>query len=84
VQFRMRLMADALGADAAKRAQAVDILKFMKEKGVLMALRGDKGPVGPLAAQAFFEVMNPKLTTETIPESAAKKATGDTTNAKAP
>ena len=49
-----------------------------------MALRGDKGPVGPLAAQAFFEVMNPKLTTETIPESAAKKATGDTTNAKAP
>lgn len=82
VQFRRRLMADALGSNDVKRGQAVDILKFMKEKGVLMALRGEKGPVGPLARKAFFEVMNPKATAETIPE-AAKKA-GDTANAKAP
>ena len=73
VQFRHRLMTDALGSNDVKRAQAIDILKFMKEKGVLMALRNEKGPVGPLAKQAFFEVMNPKLTAETLPE-VAKKA----------
>jgi hypothetical protein len=83
VQFRHRLMADALGSNDQKRVQAVDILKFMKEKGVLMALRNEKGPVGPLAKQAFFEVMNPKLTTEALPEN-AKKASNDSPNAKAP
>jgi len=81
VQFRRRLMTDALGSDDIKRSQAVDILKFMKEKGVLMALRGEKGPVGPMARQAFFEVMNPKLTAEALPD-APRKA--DPTNAKAP
>jgi hypothetical protein len=81
VQFRHRLMADALGSNDAKRVQAVDILKFMKEKGVLMALRAEKGPVGAMAKQAFFEVMNPKLTAEALPEN-AKKA--DTANAKTP
>jgi len=34
-------------------------LKFIKEKGVLMALRSEPGAVGELARQAFFEVMNP-------------------------
>jgi HEAT repeat protein len=82
VQFRRRLMADALGQNDQKRAQAIDILKFMKEKGVLMALRGETGPVGALARKAFFEVMNPKASAETIPE-AAKKA-GGTANAKTP
>ncbi len=83
VQFRHRLMADALGSDDKKRTEAVEILKFMSEKGVLMALRAEKGPVGPLARQAFFELMNPKVSTESIPE-LAKKPAKDTANAKAP
>ncbi len=62
VQFRMRLMADAMGQDEKKRTDAIAILKFMKEKGVLMALRNEQGPLGEMARQAFFEVMNPKLT----------------------
>jgi HEAT repeat protein len=75
VQFRMRLIADAKGANDQKRVAAIEILKFMKERGVLMALRNDPGPVGPLARQAFFEVMNPKLITDKLPE-AAKGAGG--------
>ncbi len=68
VQLRVRLMNDARGADAKKRAQAIQILKFMKEKGVLMALKGEKGPHAELARVAFFEVMNPKAITDSVPE----------------
>lgn len=75
VQFRMRLIADAKGADAKKREDAIRILKFMKEKGVLMALRNESGPVGELARQAFFEVMNPKVVLD-LPPPAASSAGG--------
>jgi HEAT repeat protein len=75
VQFRMRLIADAKGTNDQKRAAAIEVLKFMKERGVLMALRSEPGPVGPLARQAFFEVMNPKLVTDKLPE-AAKAGSG--------
>ena len=34
-------------------------LKFMKEQGVLMALRDEKGETGELARKAFHELMNP-------------------------
>jgi hypothetical protein len=61
-------MNDARGADAKKREQAIAILKFMREKGVLMALKGEKGPHAEPARQAFFEVMNPKVVTEAIPD----------------
>jgi len=74
VQFRMRLMSDALGQDATKREDAVNILKFMKEKGVLMALRHEQGPTGELARKAFFEVMNPKLTDERIPDAVKQES----------
>jgi hypothetical protein len=87
VQFRRRLMADALGQNEEKRVQAIEILKFMKEKGVLMALRGEQGPVGELAKRAFFEVMNPKLTTDKLPEPSAKNgspASNANNNPKAP
>jgi HEAT repeat protein len=84
VQFRHRLLTDALGSNDKKRGEAIDILKFMKEKGVLMALRNEKGPVGPLAKQAFFEIMNPKLVTDVLPENAKKGGGGDTANAKKP
>ena len=69
VQLRARLMADAKGANAVKRDEAIHILKFIKEKGVLMALRGEPGALGELARQAFFEVMNPKSSAESVPES---------------
>jgi HEAT repeat protein len=78
VQLRWRLMADARGANEVKRAEAIAMLKFIKEKGVLMALRSEPAPLGEMARQAFFEVMNPKTTAESIPESpkAAKQDQG--------
>ena len=82
VQMRMRLMRDARGADDKKRAEAVQILKFMGEKGVLMALKGVEGPVGPLAKQAFFELMNPKATTETLPAARDGKTQAGGVNVK--
>jgi hypothetical protein len=74
VQFRVRLINDAKGTDAKKQTDAIAILKFMKEKGVLMALRNEAGPVGELARRAFFEVMNPKLTDQSIPPAATSGA----------
>jgi HEAT repeat protein len=68
VQFRLRLIADAKGNNEQKRAAAIEILKFMKERGVLMALKQEPAPLGPLARQAFFEVMNPKVSTERLPD----------------
>ena len=44
VQFRVRLFADAKGTNEVKRNEAIALLKFMKEKGVLMALRSEPGP----------------------------------------
>jgi hypothetical protein len=68
VQMRVRLMRDARSDDEKKRIQAVRILKFMGEKGVLMALKAEPGPSQELARQAFFELMNPKASTESLPE----------------
>jgi HEAT repeat protein len=68
VQFRVRLMQDAKGQNDLKRQAAIEILKFMKEKGVLMALRYEPGQTGVLAKAAFFDVMNPKIAVEKIPE----------------
>jgi HEAT repeat protein len=71
VQMRVRLLRDARGADEKKRVQAVQILKFMGEKGVLMALKSETGPAQELARQAFFELMNPKASVEALPEAKA-------------
>jgi hypothetical protein len=68
VQFRYRLVQDAKGSNEVKRSAAIEILKFMKEKGVLMALRNETGPVGALARAAFFQVMNPKISVDKIPD----------------
>ena len=68
VQFRYRLIQDAKGSNDLKRQSAIEILKFMKEKGVLMALRNEAGETGALAKQAFFEVMNPKMSQEHLPD----------------
>jgi len=77
VNLRVRLVRDAKAADAQKREDAIAILKFMKEKGVLLALRSEPAPLGDLARQAFFEVMNPKVTDERIPAAAAKDGEKD-------
>ena len=69
VQLRARLLQDARATNDVKRAEAIRILKFTKEKGVLMALRYEPGPVAELARAAFFEVMNPKASAEGVPES---------------
>ncbi len=61
VVLRARLLDMARGEDAARREGAIRTLKFMKEQGVLLALRDEKGPVGELAQQAYFEIMNPKV-----------------------
>ncbi len=74
VQMRVRLLRDSRGSDEKKRRQAVQILKFMGEKGALMALKSEQGPAQELARQAFFELMNPKASTESLPE--AKDAKG--------
>jgi HEAT repeat protein len=76
VQMRIRLLNDARGADEKKRKQAIEILKFMGEKGPLMALKSEDGPAKELARQAFFELMNPKATTEALPETKDAKGAG--------
>jgi HEAT repeat protein len=61
VVLRYRLWQMAKGDDAVKRAGAIRALKFMKEQGVLLALRDASGPAGELARAAYFELMNPKV-----------------------
>jgi HEAT repeat protein len=61
VVLRYRLWQMAKGEDKAKREGAIKTLSFMKEQGVLLALRDEKGPGGELARQAYFELMNPKI-----------------------
>lgn len=76
VQMRVRLLRDARTEDEKKRTQAIQILKFMNEKGALMALKGEDGPAKELARQAFFELMNPKMTLDTVPEAKGAPAAG--------
>ncbi len=61
VVLRYRLWQMAKADDAVKRAGAIRALKFMKEQGVLLALRDVSGPAGELARAAYFELMNPKV-----------------------
>jgi hypothetical protein len=56
----------AKGSDEAKRAGAFRTLKFMKEQGVLLALRNEPGASGEMGRQAYFELMNPKLVTGVV------------------
>jgi HEAT repeat protein len=60
VVLRHRLYEDAKKGDANRKKGAIMTLKFMREKGVLMALRQEQGETGELARRAFFELMNPK------------------------
>ena len=58
LRYRLWQMAKS---DEAKRAGAIRALKFMKEQGVLLALKSESGPAGELARAAYFELMNPKV-----------------------
>jgi hypothetical protein len=61
VVLRHRLLALALGDDAAVRAGAVNTLRFMKEQGALLALRDEQGEVGQLAQEAYHRLLNPTV-----------------------
>jgi HEAT repeat protein len=60
VVLRYRLYQAAKSGDPAQKKGAIMTLKFMKEQGMLMALRHEQGDTGELAKRAFFELMNPK------------------------
>jgi HEAT repeat protein len=76
VQFRVRLYQAARGSDESRRMQALRILKFMRERGVLLALRQEPEPLGSLARQALFEVLNPKPVLDKIPDAPSATAGG--------
>lgn len=63
VVLRHRLWNMAKGQDEAKRVGAIHTLKFMKERGVLLALRNEAGPGQEAARQAYFELLNQKIVT---------------------
>jgi HEAT repeat protein len=60
VVLRYRLFNAAKSGDAATKKGAIETLQFMKEKGVLMALRHEKSDTGEMAKKAFHDLMNPK------------------------
>lgn len=71
VVLRARLFEAAKSGDAATKRGAISALKFLREQGILMALRNEQGETGQLAKQAFFELMNPRYTEERAPEASA-------------
>jgi hypothetical protein len=60
VVLRYRLLQMAK-TDDSKREAAIRTLKFMKEQGVLLALRDTEGPAARIAREAYHELMNPKV-----------------------
>jgi HEAT repeat protein len=84
VVLRHRLYQAARTGDAAAQKGAIETLKFMKEKGVLMALRHEKSEVGELAKKAFHELMNPKSVAAEDPRALSPKKgdKGETVPAK--
>jgi HEAT repeat protein len=79
VVLRSRLIAMAKDqGNKEKMEGAIRTLKFMAEQGVLLALRDEQGQTGKLAADAYFELMNPKVVTGVnVPESKNKNAKKD-------
>jgi HEAT repeat protein len=79
VVLRYRLYTAAKSGDSATKKGAIDTLQFMKEKGVLMALRREQGETGELAKRAFHDLMNPKTI---VAEDLSKFAPSDKKGAK--
>ncbi|EYF05946.1 HEAT repeat domain-containing protein [Chondromyces apiculatus] len=83
VVLRYRLWQAAKNGEAAQKKGAIQTLKFMKERGVLMALRQEAGETGALAKQAFHELVNPKMVkAEDLSALQPKKTDGDAVNVK--
>lgn len=61
VVLRHRLYEMARGQDKELREGAIRTLLFMKEQGVLLALRDIEGETGELASEAYHSLMNPKV-----------------------
>ena len=55
------MMEMAKGDDKEKREGAIRALEFMKEQGVLQALREVSGPTGDQAREAYHRLMNPTV-----------------------
>lgn len=71
VVLRKKLYEMAQGSDAAKAAGAIRTLRFLKELGVLLALRDLPTDAGKLADQAAFEIIHPKVVSGVkVPEKA--------------
>jgi hypothetical protein len=74
VVLRKRLYDMAKTGEADKKAAAIRTLLFMKEQGTLLALRDEAGDTGKLASDAYFELMNPKVSVGVkVPETAETK-----------
>ena len=74
VVLRHRLYEDAKKGDDTRKKGAIMTLRFMKERGVLMALRGEQGATGELAQKAYFELMNPKAIATGLSQAEARTA----------
>ena len=74
VQMRVRLLRDARGADEKKRRRPIQILKFMGEKGVLMALKAEPGPVAGARASGVLRADEPEGVDRVAPEAKDAKA----------
>lgn len=61
VVLRYRLLQFALGSEPAERNAALRCLSFMKERGVLLALRQEPGELGRLAAESLHRLRFPLL-----------------------
>ncbi|MBI5535307.1 MAG: HEAT repeat domain-containing protein [Deltaproteobacteria bacterium] len=85
VVLRYKLRQAALKGDPATRDGALRTLRFMKEQGSLMALKDEKGDVGPAAAKALFELMNPKaIDPKTVVDTKDLKGKGGSVDTNAP
>jgi HEAT repeat protein len=82
VVLRHRLWQDAKTGAPERKKGALMTLKFMKERGVLMALRGEQGETGEMAKRAFFELMNPKAGLQDEKLGELQKAAAKTSGAK--
>ncbi|MEM6790566.1 MAG: HEAT repeat domain-containing protein [Myxococcota bacterium] len=66
VVLRYRLREAAKGDDRVRAEGAIETLKFMKEQGTLIALRGEPDPTGAMAREAYHELMNPALSADDV------------------
>jgi hypothetical protein len=63
VVLRQELMQAARSNDTGRQSAAIRTLKFMREQGVLLALRDAPGTTGELASAAYYDLMNPLAAT---------------------